>query len=1057
MSDTPDSSFNPAASVAAPALRKRFFEAHRFLSRVAQFPLVMAKLQRDGLEHPQFFAAIEEILPVDRLCFCIQSTMDFSKESTLWTWGGSRPPETSQAHIPENIFRSLTQKPLRFNDCHHELDAKLYEQGRIVWGEQARSVLSFPLHLNGSLLGVLLLSSRQAMRYNDGDFAHAQFLADALAPLAANRLFRKQHLVVQSSQLKTLEMERVEQQDTLLSLQATIDQKNAELEQLREELQQIQKERFDAQKRLQASQNERERLNTQLRTLRDERISLRQVCEQLRGDMEQAIEDGESLRQHLLHTHRSASMLRQLAEQRIKNGMAVSLSHTELILDASSQMMPEARNSLNHLGSLQEPSFGSLNSRQQRFVRFSLRSNRYILQLLSELNVYTRCMLGKLEVHPEPVSLSALFEDVRVEFASHIKQKRLHVLFEVDDAVGTLLADAYICRQLLHALLEHAVDATPISGAVLFTVVPSDEEHLQIKLEHDSELELLQEEALDRLFVPFQRPDFDPDDDIPPGLALALARELTLLHQGDISVEQSQDKLTFSLTWPKQVEERIEGTGSAHTEFTPLIELPRLSDDWEQPFGHQFEIPGAPTLMASSEFLPVSSSRFDLPSFNSPQPPRSLSSPSLPALPLVPPENIIQQDSALSSPIDAFLVTESLDSELDSFLPPEKEPSVDLTPPPVQHYGSSPSMPSPYVPSSDPSLSLEAELDLEDHSPTQIIFDVGLDQLAEIQSRIQKKTPVEEEKSSSLFDLDAAGNDGETSNIFEVDSIDGETSFILEELEDAFDLAPADAAEEEDVFEEDFEIEGLIDEPEFLVAEPTGPKELASSLLYLSDTLDAPSPSLFSLLDSWGFGFKEAESIVGLKQELKKIIPSAAALISSTKTGWLEDAVSELERLFIQMNLPLFAFQQSSNEETAVQMHWKGQSSLPKKESFWLGWLDRIRHPQTAQPRRVLSIGFDMKENDPSRLLRFCCGEEYELLQASNPASGVQRLYEMPPDLLLIQLDEPLSHWGSLFDEVGRSGRTRDIPILLFSQGPLEGSLLRALEPLHYLHLFHNS
>ena len=56
------------------------------------------------------------------------------------------------------------------------------------------------------------------------------------------------------------------------------------------------------------------------------------------------------------------------------------------------------------------------------------------------------------------------------------------------------------------------MDATPENGTVQFDIGPSSTGGVAIHLVHDSEP--IDPEDMAKIFVPFQRPDFDPDDDI---------------------------------------------------------------------------------------------------------------------------------------------------------------------------------------------------------------------------------------------------------------------------------------------------------------------------------------------------------------------------------------------------------------------------------------------------------------------------------------------------------------------------------------------------------------
>lgn len=150
--------------------------------------------------------------------------------------------------------------------------------------------------------------------------------------------------------------------------------------------------------------------------------------------------------------------------------------------------------------------------------------------------------------------------------------------------------------------------------------------------------------------------------------------------------------------------------------------------------------------------------------------------------------------------------------------------------------------------------------------------------------------------------------------------------------------------------------------------------------------------------------------------------------------------------------IPIFSMRQNNSDETFIQLYWKNWRSDALTEERWSTWLTQSRlRPESKDS--ILAIGWS-SEMRSSPLLRLLCGQEYNYRHFDNPADGIQSLYQLPPQVLVINLDSLETKWASVFTELSASARTREIPLLLQSPEPLNKELEEALQAFSYLVLY---
>jgi signal transduction histidine kinase/CRP-like cAMP-binding protein len=119
---------------------------------------------------------------------------------------------------------------------------------------------------------------------------------------------------------------------------------------------------------------------------------------------------------------------------------------------------------------LLDPDMGPFPQEEQHeFLDNILTSGRHLLRLINDILDLSKVEAGKMELHPEPVSLRELAEGVLATVKSLATKKQLRVESDVSGDLPPVWADPPRLKQILYNLLSNAIKFTPAGGRVSIT------------------------------------------------------------------------------------------------------------------------------------------------------------------------------------------------------------------------------------------------------------------------------------------------------------------------------------------------------------------------------------------------------------------------------------------------------------------------------------------------------------------------------------------------------------------------------------------------------------
>jgi signal transduction histidine kinase len=193
---------------------------------------------------------------------------------------------------------------------------------------------------------------------------------------------------------------------------------------------------------------------------------------------------------------------------------------------------------------------GPLNPKQREYMSDVLTSGRHLLELINDILDLSKVEAGKMELHPEPLRLAKVIEEVCAIINPMAMKKNINVTTTLDKRLDRLTLDSQKLKQVLYNLLSNAVKFTPEGGKIEITAKPSGENEFLL-LVRDSGAGIRPED-LGKLFMAFQQlhsAGARPHDGT--GLGLALTKKIVELQGGTLKVESELGRGSlFAVTLP---------------------------------------------------------------------------------------------------------------------------------------------------------------------------------------------------------------------------------------------------------------------------------------------------------------------------------------------------------------------------------------------------------------------------------------------------------------------------------------------------------------------------
>jgi signal transduction histidine kinase len=185
------------------------------------------------------------------------------------------------------------------------------------------------------------------------------------------------------------------------------------------------------------------------------------------------------------------------------------------------------------------------------FLRNIRSSGQHLLNLINDILDLAKIEAGKMDLHPEEMSVLDAIHEVTSILEPMARQQGLRLVGTGLAPVGAIRADKSKFKQVLYNLLSNAIKFTPPPGTITLEV---RDELEQVSVSVSDTGIGIKEEDLPKLFREFQQLDGSYTRRYEgTGLGLALCRRFVEMHGGRIWVQSQPGRgSTFTFTLPRQ-------------------------------------------------------------------------------------------------------------------------------------------------------------------------------------------------------------------------------------------------------------------------------------------------------------------------------------------------------------------------------------------------------------------------------------------------------------------------------------------------------------------------
>jgi two-component system, cell cycle sensor histidine kinase PleC len=173
--------------------------------------------------------------------------------------------------------------------------------------------------------------------------------------------------------------------------------------------------------------------------------------------------------------------------------------------------------------------------RHADYIALIKSSGEHLLRLINDLLDISKIEAGRFDLQEQRLPLAALIEDTMALVRLQAEAKSIVLQTDLAASAIAIEGDAKAWRQILLNLLSNAVKFTPAGGTVGVKPMLGADGRLMLRV-WDTGIGI-PEQALERVFVPFERVRMHGHAVDGTGLGLSIARGLVHLHGGTISLE----------------------------------------------------------------------------------------------------------------------------------------------------------------------------------------------------------------------------------------------------------------------------------------------------------------------------------------------------------------------------------------------------------------------------------------------------------------------------------------------------------------------------------------
>ena len=251
---------------------------------------------------------------------------------------------------------------------------------------------------------------------------------------------------------------------------------------------------------------------------------------------------------------------RELEWQRHELERAYRLK-SEFLASMSHELRTPINALLGYTALMRDRIYGQLTHRQEEALERMRSASEHLLELVNDVLDLAKIEAGRMPIHPEPVHLPALLEDVAAAVEPLVRKKGLGFALEVEPDLPTLETDRMRVKQVVLNLLSNAVKFTPAGEVRVTARAASGGVEVAVA---DTGIGIAPHD-LDAIWDDFRQVDQSSTREYGgTGLGLSIVRKLLALLGGSVRVESEVGRgSVFTVTLPLRTSALPEGEEAA--------------------------------------------------------------------------------------------------------------------------------------------------------------------------------------------------------------------------------------------------------------------------------------------------------------------------------------------------------------------------------------------------------------------------------------------------------------------------------------------------------------
>jgi len=254
-------------------------------------------------------------------------------------------------------------------------------------------------------------------------------------------------------------------------------------------------------------------------------------------------------------------MLEQIHQRQLERDQAVLRTREKSqFLAAMSHELRTPLNSIIGFAEILLSRSDGLEGREKKFLNNIYKSGQHLLGIINDILDLSKVEAGRMEFHPEPVSVPAVIEGVVAVMKGASSKRRVELRVEVPVELPLIVADAVKLKQVFFNLLSNAVKFSPEQSLVRIAArelpaaeSPLGEDAVEVSVA-DRGIGISPEDQR-KIFLPFRQASSGVARRFEgTGLGLSLVQTFVDMHGGRVTLDSEQGVgSTFTVVLPRRL------------------------------------------------------------------------------------------------------------------------------------------------------------------------------------------------------------------------------------------------------------------------------------------------------------------------------------------------------------------------------------------------------------------------------------------------------------------------------------------------------------------------